>query len=553
LIEASVNGSQYDGVAVQMVDDELLGAGAGLVAGGEHAEFDPAARAARASLKFGGAGNDLTLTAATAGVAYNNVRIVIAGQTGLGNAANASYDAGAKRLTITVDDAGATTIDQVVNAINAQGTFTAAADGSGGEVYNPAATVAAADIGSLQGDTGNSGGAAKTLYVYVEAGVSNANQVAAAINAQGAFTAELDRVDTIVLAQAGTAPVSITATATTSGGAGDTLDLASGLKVTNGGITQTLDFSAATTVQEFLNVFNARETGLHAELSADGTRINVRSRLSGGDYQIGENGGRLATQLGIRTFTGETRLEDLNHGVGVPTKFDSFLAIPSPPPPSYPDFTIVADDGAGGTVDLVVDMHGAATVQDVLDLVNNHALNNTGGVAIEARLSDDGGGIEIVDTAGRPITIQAAVGSPAAEYLGLVPAGATSATSASGVLAGSDRNHLETASVFNTLIRLRDALSANDVARMERAIDDIDVDLGRVTFVRSAVGAQQQSLDVSQSNLEDEDLQLRTALGDEIEVDIVEAISNLTARQLSLQASLQAMGSMLQTTLLNYL
>jgi flagellin-like hook-associated protein FlgL len=38
-----------------------------------------------------------------------------------------------------------------------------------------------------------------------------------------------------------------------------------------------------------------------------------------------------------------------------------------------------------------------------------------------------------------------------------------------------------------------------------------------------------------------------------VDVDIVEAISNLTARQVSLQASLQSMGSILQLSLLDYL
>ena len=103
-----------------------------------------------------------------------------------------------------------------------------------------------------------------------------------------------------------------------------------------------------------------------------------------------------------------------------------------------------------------------ARQQDVLDLVNNHPLNNTAGVSIAARLSSTGGGIEIVDSAGRPITINAATGSPALEYLGLAPTGAATVTSATGVVAGTDQNFLETASVFNTLIRLRDALASDD-------------------------------------------------------------------------------------------
>jgi flagellin-like hook-associated protein FlgL len=46
---------------------------------------------------------------------------------------------------------------------------------------------------------------------------------------------------------------------------------------------------------------------------------------------------------------------------------------------------------------------------------------------------------------------------------------------------------------------------------------------------------------------------LRTALSDEIDVDLIEAISNLTARQISLEASLRAMANVLELSLLNFL
>jgi flagellar hook-associated protein 3 FlgL len=137
--------------------------------------------------------------------------------------------------------------------------------------------------------------------------------------------------------------------------------------------------------------------------------------------------------------------------------------------------------------------------------------------------------------------------------LGLIPTDSTTVTSAAGTITGIDRNYLETSSVFTTLVRLRDALSANDTSAMERAIQGIDADLDRVTAARSEVGARQQALDVTTQNLEDEDVQLRTALSDEIEVDIVEAISNLTARQISLEASLKATANILQLSLLNFI
>lgn len=552
VVTAAANGADYNGVNVQIVDDSLLTASAGLSAGAEYAEFDASARAAQASLRFTGAGNDLLLTATTPGTSANGVKVFVTGATGIGPGALASYDSVNKRLTVTVDDAGATTVDQVITAIDGTGVFTAAHDPTIEASYNPAATIDAADIANVTGDTGNSGGAANTLYVYVEAGASTANQVADAINAEGTFTAALDAQDTTTSSAAGTGVVSLSATGTTSGGSGATFDKSSGLRIVNGEQVYTLDFSLAATVEDLLNQLNGSEAGLLAEINADGRGIDVRSRLSGADFQIGENGGLTATQLGLRTLTGETKLNQLNYGDGVPTRRSTLLEAPPATTPVN-DFTIVADDGGGGTVDLEFDLSSAETLQDVIDLINTHPNNNTGGIAIEARLTGVGNGLEIVDTSGRPLTINAAFGSQAAEYLGLIPAGETTVTEAAGTITGTDRHYLETASVFTTLTRLRDALEANDITAIERAIGQIDTDINRVTFARSEVGARQQALELSQRNLEDEDVQLQSALSEEIDVDLVEAISNLVARQTSLQASLQTSANILQLSLLDFL
>jgi flagellin-like hook-associated protein FlgL len=624
LIEAAVNGAQYNGVAVQVVDSDLLNAGPGVATGGEYAQYATTARAAQASLRFTGAGNDLVLTSTAAGVADNNVTIVVQGQTGLGNLATATYDSGNKVLRIQVDDAGATSIDAVITAVNATGSFTAAHDPTveGSGTYNPAALVDAGDIGNVGGSTGNSGGAAGTLYVYVaSAGASTANQVAAAINSQGTFRAVVDPADTASAAQTGTAAVALTATATTAGGSGTVLDRNSGITVVNGGVTSTYTFAGAETVEDFLNVLNAEETGLAAEINANGTGINIRSRISGGDFQIGENGGQTATQLGVRTFNGATRLEELNHGVGVPTKpsqdfnialnnlsfttrsgqvfnvdmsssatvgdaatamatvLGTSVAVSAGPNGGLTlvdntigtgelqvrqsgatsaisgglplhtrsvDFSVTARNGAAFNVSL----EGAETIQDAID-----AINAASGGQVTAGLAPVGNGIQLTDNTGGsgPLTVTSNEGSQAAEFIGLVAKGSTSASVGSSTLVGADRKFLESSSVFTTLIRLRDALSTGDTNAIERAISAIDDDIARTSAAHAQIGAREQALDVSTRALEDEDVQLRSALSNEIDVDLVEAISNLTARQTSLQASLQAMANMLQLSLLNFL
>ncbi|HYO23941.1 MAG TPA: hypothetical protein VEQ85_03245 [Lacipirellulaceae bacterium] len=464
--------------------------------------------------------------------------------------------------------------------------------------------------------------AGSTLTVHIAAGQTTAETVVNAINAEGTFTARLDPTDSTNPTQAGSGLVALTAAATTAGGSGGTLDLTSGIQVTNGGQTSTLDFSDAETVEDLLNILNGSEAGLYAAINADGTGIDVRSRLSGSDFQIGENGGTTATQLGIRSFTGATQLSDMNYGVGVPTNADGAITITSstlalttrsglainvdltgvatpaaaitainaatganvtaqpasggsgirlidhtvgavplnvaqsgaplsitggiPAQIEAPDFTIATRDGQSFNVDV----SGASTIDEAIA-----AINAATGGDVTARIATFGNGVELVDNtvgAGQ-LAVTKSPNSQAAEYLGLIPMGSSTRASATGTLTGTDQHLLESSSVFTTLLRLREALETGDVAGMERAISQIDADISRSTFARAEVGAREQALEISQRNLQDEDVELRAALSSEIEVDLVEAISNLTSRQVSLQASLQAMGSMLQTSLLDYL
>jgi flagellar hook-associated protein 3 FlgL len=234
--------------------------------------------------------------------------------------------------------------------------------------------------------------------------------------------------------------------------------------------------------------------------------------------------------------------------VGVPTANDS----------ANDDLVITARDGT----QLAVNLSGATSVQDVIDLINNHTANNTGTTAVLARLAATGNGIELVDastaTTGDFI-VSAVEGSQAAEYLGFVPNGelqiSTNTPDSAGnfVLASEDRHTLETDSVFNTLLRLRDALAAGDTPEIGRALDRLDQDMSRVNFARAEIGARMQNLDLFDTRLQDENVHLQAALSNDLDVDLVEAISNLTARQYAFQASLQTAANLLNVSLLDYI
>jgi len=186
-------------------------------------------------------------------------------------------------------------------------------------------TVSVVDNGSVQAghETAVYDSNAKTLTVYIQDDVSTASQVIAAVNAAHdldattmPFTASLDPLDN-QQGGAGTISVSETPPALTHDGGGTDLDRTHGLQIVNGQYSKTVDLSSATTVEELVNTLNSAGIGLLASINDSRTGIDVRTRLSGADFSIGENGGITARQLGIRTFDTETSLEQLNFGRGV--------------------------------------------------------------------------------------------------------------------------------------------------------------------------------------------------------------------------------------------
>lgn len=324
-------------------------------------------------------------------------------------------------------------------------------------------------------------------------------------------------------------------------GSGAPLDLLSGLQIENGGQTYLIDFNGAETVEDLLDALNGAGAGLLAEINATATGINLRSRVSGADFAIGENGGTTATQLGIRSFTRESRLEDLNYGRGVHAVDGT-------------DLTITLADGTIPPIE--IDVSGVQTIGELIDLINAQSPGN-----LEARLATVGNGIELKDytTGAGVLTVARAGPSRAAVDLGLVPPDATEQAAGSAppgspdVLRGTDVNPLEVDGVFTALVRLSTALREGDLVEAERDIEMLDRASTSLSFVRAELGIRQQGLDVIQSRLEDEQVELKEAISLDLDADLVEAISNYQARQTALQASLMASANMLRLSLLNYL
>ncbi len=253
--------------------------------------------------------------------------------------------------------------------------------------------------------------AAGTLVVRIQGGSSTAANVAAAINARAdiPYTASIDRLDDV---EGGRGRVMAGISAVTAEGAGEAFDRR-GLRIENQNETFDADFFAARTVEDLLNKLNGLGAGLLAEINQSRTGINLRSRVSGCDFMIGENGGGTAEQLGLRTFNERTWLEDLNYGRGVHTADGT-------------DFTITIADGSV----LEVDVSGLANIGDVIERINDLAAAHVPPLSLEARLAEFGNGIALVDTSSGPntLTVERTLLSSAAVDLGLVPPGQQAST-----------------------------------------------------------------------------------------------------------------------------
>ena len=319
-----------------------------------------------------------------------------------------------------------------------------------------------------------------------------------------------------------------------------------GFQIEQAGVSYNVDFSGAQTVDDMLNAINRSGASVYADLSDGSGALRIRSTASGVDFTIRENTGTLAQSLGVRTFSGQTRLSELNYGRGVSFGEAS-------------DLRLTRHDGT--TFD--VSLKGAITVQDVLDRINNHADNQDPVNRISAVLQQSANGIQLTSTPPVgppdpvPIKIEAAGGSSAAWDLGLIKIGETQSTATlSGSdyqIAGSDPNPQEVKGMFNSLFRLREAIRNQDQNGISRAVALIDQDLSRLSLTRGSLGVEQQRIDSLKVNQELTTINLKADQSSLFEADFPSIISELNARQIAYEASLKLLGNANQTSLFNYI
>jgi len=138
------------------------------------------------------------------------------------------------------------------------------------------------------------------------------------------------------------------------GGTGIGTTAGNGLVIDTGNGTSVVDISSAATVEDLLNILKSADLDLILGINDDASGLAISSRISGGQFAIGENNGNNAELLGIRTLVESTKLSDLNLGTGVPVK-------------AGVDLEIVRRDLTSAFIDLST----AGTMQDVLDAINS--------------------------------------------------------------------------------------------------------------------------------------------------------------------------------------
>jgi flagellar hook-associated protein 3 FlgL len=298
-----------------------------------------------------------------------------------------------------------------------------------------------------------------------------------------------------------------------------------GLLINVGDQSAVVDVSSAVTVQDLFNQIRLAGLDLDAEVSADGTGISIVSRLSGAEFSIGENGGGVATALGIRTLTGDTLLSDLNAATGAQLQGGGTLEI-------------TRRDGSLTSVDLTA----AHTIQDVIDVVDA-----AGGGTLTASLNLVGNGISISDTSGAgALTV-----AESATSLALGIAGTEVNPAAD--LTGRDVNLQKSDGLLSVLTSLEHALLQGDDAALATLSDQIDSEADRLFQALGELGVRGQTLESVENRLLDDEALINEDLSQNFDADLAEVLSNFVAQQQVLQATYQVAGQGFQLNLFQFL
>jgi flagellar hook-associated protein 3 len=173
-----------------------------------------------------------------------------------------------------------------------------------------------------------------------------------------------------------------------------------------------------------------------------------------------------------------------------------------------------------------VDLTGAVTLQDILDLINNS------GAGVTASINEGLTGISISSPNNN-------------QSLLISDADSKDSASALGIAGSSD--------IIGTLLALKDALNRNDAEDISNTMKILGDGHNQLLNTLASVGAKVQRLETTNTRLEDFKLNITKLISGVEDADIVKVATDLAAQQIAYQAALQAAAQMLQPSLLDFL
>jgi flagellar hook-associated protein 3 FlgL len=335
------------------------------------------------------------------------------------------------------------------------------------------------------------------------------------------------------------------------------------IQINNAGRSATVDLSTATTLQDIRNLIEGADVGVRVRINAAGTGIDIYNEVSAGSagaLSISEvaGGNFTATRLGIRSFSGQTRVSDLNFGRGVSV----VDGVKNPNTGLYDqelndDFEIILGDAAGTVIRIDLRPSDLTDMQSVLDRINaqlSAALVAAGLNATDlvATMGEGANGIQLVQNPAfpNPVSVKSLNNSQAAGDLGLLDG---SWDAASATFSGSDRAKVRVDDLFTRLIDLRDALRANSPTGITLAGEGLKAAIDALVETRGMVGGYARRVDDAIVNEEDRanaDERARSELRD---IDYTEAASRFALLQTQLEAGLRVTALAQSRSLLDFL
>lgn len=369
-----------------------------------------------------GVNGDLTFTAVQTGAEYDGVTVTFVDNGGATQGTETvSYDSNTKTLTFDID-AGATTADDVIAALQNNPSVAALFTAARGPGSDGTGLVSLADTATTSGGAAIAAGAEATIgELLATINAAAPTRLTAQLSASG------DRIELIDLTtgggnfavsslHGGTTAEDLGLAGSTTGSTLSSRRLQSGLATTllhslkggqglgtlgdlditdRSGASATVDLSAAETVDDVLAAINAAGVGVRAELNAarNGIRLIDTTGATASNLVVADGDAtNTATKLGLavdaavtqqqsgdlsrQIVSRQTLLTSFNHGVGVTLG------------------SIQITDSNGASSGLNLKTLDVKTIGDVIDAINGLS------IGVEARINDTGDGLLLTDTAG---------------------------------------------------------------------------------------------------------------------------------------------------------